>query len=62
MCRRHNILITPHKRDSAQCGEILMHGMICVQKARHYDQLFFVSPHQSVGLHAADEVINFVKP
>ena len=20
MCRRHNILLTPHKRDSAQCG------------------------------------------
>ena len=38
MCRRHNILITPHKRDSAQCGEIRMHGVLCVQKARYYDQ------------------------
>ena len=24
MCRRHNILLTPHKRDSEQCGVMRM--------------------------------------
>ena len=26
ICRRHNILLTPHKRDSAQCGVMTMNA------------------------------------
>lgn len=37
LCQRHNIQITPHKRESAQCGEMRasewhacrMHATIC---------------------------------
>ena len=32
MCQRHNILLTPHKRNSAQCGVMIMNAIYACRR------------------------------
>ena len=68
MCRRHNIPLTPHKRDSGQCGEMRantwhacrMHATSVLLILAFYLSVFTVSAQQKVYYYAIDD--NISKP